>query len=243
MEGNKIAGDDLQRLKIGKTFTLDRTPVKGWELSKVVEGKAYDGKAAGSEYKITEAAADSGLEFTLFYKKKATITALSASKQYDGKALKLPEGQVRVDGLLEKHSLKSVGFDYANADVEEGRLTAGIATVTPKDAAIDGPKAADYYSIRYISGTLEVTKINVTIRIEPDRWTGAVYTGDVYKAGFTNPSKSEKDYVIISHDGYSEKYFDSIWETVKSKATYDKAAAGLKYYGVARAMLATTHTT
>ena len=233
MEGNKIAGDDLQRLKIGKTFTLDRTPVEGWELSKVVEGKAYDGKAAGSEYKITEAAADSGLEFTLFYKKKATITALSASKQYDGKALKLPEGQVRVDGLLEKHSLKSVGFDYANADVEEGRLTAGIATVTPKDAAIDGPKAADYYSIRYISGTLEVTKINVTIRIEPDRWTGAVYTGDVYKAGFTNPSKSEKDYVIISHDGYSEKYFDSIWETVKAKATYDKAAAGLKYYGVA----------
>ena len=233
MAGNKIAGDDLQRLKIGKTFTLDRTPVEGWELSKVVEGSVYDGKAAGSEYKITEAAADSGLEFTLFYKKKATITALSASKQYDGKALTLPEGQVRIDGLLDGHSLKSVDFNYADADVESGRLTAGIATVTPKDAVIEGPTAADYYSIRYISGTLEVTKINVTIRVEPDRWTGAVYTGDVYKAGFTNPSKSESDYVIISHDGYKETYLNSIWETIRAKATYDESAAGLKYYGIA----------
>ncbi len=233
MAGNKIAGDDLQRLKVGKTFTLGRTQVEGWELSKVVAGTSYDGKAAGSEYKITDAVADSGLEFTLFYRKKATITALSASKQYDGKVLKLPEGQVRVEGLLEGHSLKSVDFTYSDADAEDGRIKAGVTTVTPKNAVISGAEPDDYYTIRYISGTLEVSKINVTIRIEPDRWTGAVYNGETYKAGFTNPSKTESDYVIISHDGYKKEYLDSIWETIKAKATYDESAAGLKYYGVA----------
>ena len=150
MAGNKIAADDVQKLKVGRTFTLGRAAMEGWELNKAVTGTSLDGAEAGSEYKITEENAASGLEFTLFYQKKATITALSASKQYDGEALKLPEDQVRVEGLLEGHTLGSVSFDYDGADSEDGRLEAGVVTVTPKDAVISGAPSADYYSIRYI---------------------------------------------------------------------------------------------
>ena len=233
MAGNSIAGDDVQRCKIGETFNLARTPIDGWELYKVVEGDSLGGAEASSQYRVTEKTTKSGLEFTLFYQKKATVTALSARKQYDGKALTLPEAGSRVEGLLEGHSLESVEYDYSDADQENGRLDAGTTVVTPKNAVISGPSVDNYYKIRYVSGTLEVTKINVTVRIEPDRWTGAQYSGELYKAGFTNPLKKKTDYVLISHEGYSEKYLDKIWDALKGKATYDESAIGLKYYGIA----------
>ena len=134
----------------------------------------------------------------------------SNSKTYDGTALTLPtelSGQVTVDGLLEtqNHKLGSISFTYANADnspENNGRLNAGIATVTPSNAVImdasNQPVDANYYKVRYISGTLEVTKINVTIRVEPDRWTGAQYNGTLYKTGFTNPNKGVEDYVMMN---------------------------------------------
>ena len=232
MAGSKIAADHMEKLKVGKTFTLNRAVNEGWDLYKAVSGNAITGDGAGSDYKITEETTANGLEFTLFYQKKATITALSASKQYDGKVLKLPEEQVRVEGLKDGHTLGSIDFTYENADADsgDGRLAAGIATVTPKDAVIAGAPSDDYYSIRYISGTLEVSKINVTIRIEPDRWTGAAYTGEEYRAGFTNPNKKVADYVIISHAGYSEAYLDKVWDAITAKATYDENGKGLKYY-------------
>ena len=195
MNGDPIDGisDDVQKLKVGKTFTLSRTPIEGWELNKAVVGTAYSGTVAGDSYKITEAiaASDDGLEFTLFYQKKVTITVNSASKQYDGTALTLPEAltdQVEVEGLKDGHTLASVEYTYANADSTDGkgRVNAGITTVTPKNAVITGATPDNYYTVRYISGTLEVTKINVTVRIEPDRWPGNQYTGDVYKTGLTN---------------------------------------------------------
>ena len=75
----------------------------------------------------------------------------------------------------------------------------------------------EYYSIRYISGTLEVTKINVTIRIEPDRWTGNVYDGTEKQTGFTNPGKGIADYIMISHDDYADEYLDDVWDAAKGK--------------------------
>ena len=54
MEGKQIADDDEQVLKVGKTFTLSRTPIAGWSLNKAVEGTDYSGKEAGGSYKITE---------------------------------------------------------------------------------------------------------------------------------------------------------------------------------------------
>ena len=81
MDGNPIADSDAQRLKVGRTFTLARTPIAGWEINKVVEGTSYNGVEADADYKITEATAASGLTFTIFYQKKLTITAVSISKQ------------------------------------------------------------------------------------------------------------------------------------------------------------------
>ncbi|MGI6221720.1 MAG: MBG domain-containing protein [Coriobacteriales bacterium] len=239
MDGNPIASDYKQTLKVGNNFALSRTPIAGWELNKAVEGTSYDGTPAGDEYKITEETTANGLEFTLFYQKKVTITANSKTKQYDGTPLTLPEslsGQVAVAGLPEGESLTGIQFTYANADVDNGRLNAGVATVTPKNAVTNksSDHASNYYAFHYISGTLEVTKINVTIRIEPDRWTGNVYDGDVKEAGFTNPNKGIADYVIISHAGYKTEYLDDVWNVVKSKATYDPSAAGLGYIGIAK---------
>ena len=239
MDGNPVSDMHSETLKVGKTFTLSRTPIAGWELSKAVEGTSYGGTEAHDSYKVTEKVAESGLVFTLFYQKKATVTVVNQSKQYDGTALKLPAdlaNQVTVEGLLEGDSLTSLGYNYANADNgsdNDGRLNAGVATVTPKDAVISGHSNPDYYTVRYISGTLEVTKINVTVRIEPDRWTNAPYTGEEYKTGFTNPDKDIDDYILISHSGYSAKHLNDIWESVKAKAKYDENTAGVHYYGIA----------
>ncbi|QTE69336.1 InlB B-repeat-containing protein [Clostridiales bacterium] len=240
MDGNAIADEDTQILKIGKTYTLSRTPITGWALNKAVVGTNYNGDDAGSTYKITTEIANNGLIFTLFYQKKLTITAVNRIKPYDGTALKIAStisDQVTIEGLLSDkgHTLASIGYTYSGADNAEGdgRENAGVATVTPENATISGA-SENYYQIRYISGTLEVTKINVTVRVEPDRWTGNVYDGTVRKAGFTN-NKSIDEYVIISHDGYKTQYLNDIWATVVGKATYDATAGGHKYYGIAEA--------
>ncbi|MBR3296032.1 MAG: InlB B-repeat-containing protein, partial [Clostridia bacterium] len=239
MNGEAIADPHTEILKVGKTFTLSRTPIASWEINKTVVGTEYSGNVAGNEYKITEAVTEQGLVFTIFYQKKVTITANSFSKQYDGTVLTLPDAissQVNADGLLTGDTLSSVDFTYVNNDSSDpnGRVNAGIATVIPGKATITGAHDTSYYKIRYISGTLEVTKINVTIRIEPDRWTGAEYNGEIYETGFTNPTKGVDDYIMISHEGYNALYLDDIWELVKTKATYDGTAAGLHYYGIAK---------
>jgi len=241
MDGNPIASDDVQTLKVGKTFTLSRTPVSGWELNRAVEGTAYEGTVAGTDYKITEATTANGLEFTIFYQKKVTVTANSASQQYNGSELKLPSelsGQVTVEGLPEGESLTGVSFTYADTDnaTNDGRINAGVATVTPKNAQTNAIHAENYYAFRYISGTLTVTPINVTVRIEPDRWVGAPYTGEEYLTGFTNPGKTAAngaDYVMISHEGYAALYREAIWNMVTSLDNVKEGGAGLGYYVVA----------
>ena len=122
MDGNEIADPDKQILKVSKTFTLSRTPIAGWELNKAVVGTAYDGDPAADSYRIDEGTAGTGLTFTLYYQKKATITVVSRSKLYDGTALVLPENLedlVAIEGLLDDDSVTSLGFNYANADYPE----------------------------------------------------------------------------------------------------------------------------
>ena len=80
-----------------------------------------------------------------------------------------------------------------------------------------------------------MTPINVTVRIEPDRWVGIVYDGTEKKAGFTNESKpSPENYILISNEQYENSYLTQIWNTVKTKATYDASTPGLQYYGIAK---------
>ena len=184
----------------------------------------------------SRAIAPLALTFTLVYQKKATVTANSFTKLYDGTALTMPTvlaDQVTVDGLLDGDSLTGVTLGYANVDnaTNDGRLNAGVATVTPSAATISGKGAnPNYYKVRYINGTLEVTKINVTIRIEPDRWTGNVYDGTEYKTGFTNGKKTVADYIMISDPGYATAYLDTIWNTIKGLSNVKAGGAGLGYY-------------
>ena len=238
MNGARIPGvdPDTQILKVGKNFTLARTPIAGWEFYSATNAQ---GGQAGSNYKITDEIAQTGLEFYLRYQKKVTITFDGESKQYNGEALTVPENiaeLVTVDGLLDGYTVDKVDFDITNNDVENGRLNAGVATVTPKNASISSNKRGaygdGYWAVRYISGTLEITAINVTVRIEPDRWTGAIYNGEEYKTGFTHPKKGIADYVMISHEGYASEYRDEIWSQITelSNVTHDDTAAGLGYY-------------
>lgn len=224
--GNPIAAH-TEILKIGQTFTLSRIAAGGWDLYKAVEGTGLNGTPAKDEYKISEAMAENGLTLTVYYQKRATVTVSSDSKQYDGTLLKLPGQGYEVTGLLDGDSVDSVSYDLDGAESTDpiGRLNSGIATITPKDAVLSGTHASveNYYNFRYISGTLEVTKINVTIRVEPDRWTGNTYNGSVRKTGFTNSTKDVADYVIISSDQYSETvidetttYLDAIWAKINS---------------------------
>ncbi|MBE6019009.1 MAG: hypothetical protein E7230_01525 [Clostridiales bacterium] len=241
MEGQPIADPDTKTLKVGNTFTLSRTPIAGWDLNKAVKGASFSDPLAEDSLKITEAVIEAnpnGLVYTLFYQKRLTITANSFSKQYDGTALMMPttiNDAVTVEGLADGDTLTGISFGYQGTDnpTQNGRINAGTATVTPAAPQISGRHNANYYKVRVLSGSLEVTKINVTIRIEPDRWTGAEYNGEVYKAGFTNPSKQISDYVIISHEGYRTEYLDDVWNAVKAKAQHDSSAAGLGYYGIA----------
>ena len=238
MEKNPIgSGEVKQILKVGNTFTLDRSPITGWEL---YSAKVTNGGDAGNDYKITDEVADNGLDFTLTYQKKATITIVDQNKPYDGVALKLPAStsdRLIMDGLVDGDTLGSLTYTYTGCDntTNDGRLNAGYCTVKPSSAVIykesGEARGSNYYAIRYISGTLEVTKVTVTIRIEPDRWTSADYNGTEYMAGFTNPSKEQIDnYVMISYPDYKEEYLNAIWETVLTKATYNENAGGFKYY-------------
>lgn len=240
MNGAEIRTTNEQLLKVGKTFTLARPAISGWELNKAVKGTAYTDPDAETQYKITEDVTTGELVFTLYYQRKAIVTAVSSSKSYDGTPLYQPDSlndQIQVEGLLEGDSIASVQYTYANADSTDGkgRLNAGTATVTPHSALISGAHAENpnYYKFHYASGTLDVNKINVTVRIEPDRWTNIPYDGEVKKAGFTNSTKATADkYVLISHEGYKTKYLDAIWNKIISldNVERDETTPGMHYY-------------
>ena len=242
MNGNPIPNviSHEEKLKVGKTFTLARLAINGWELNKAVEGTDYSDPAAQNQYKITEDVTTGELVFTLYYQRKAIVTAVSSSKSYDGTPLYQPDSlndQIKVEGLMDGDSIGSVKYTYANADSTDskGRLNAGTATVTPHSAVISGAHAGNpnYYKFHYVSGTLDVNKINVTVRIEPDRWTNIPYDGQVKKAGFTNSTKATADkYVLISHEGYKTEYLDDIWNKIISldNVKYDPNTPGMHYY-------------
>ena len=146
------------------------------------------------------------------------------------------------DGLLDGDSLSAFTLHYVQQDGSElepadGRLNAGVCLVTPADAVISGRHSGgNYYSIRYLSGSLEVTKISVSVRVEPDRWTNTTYTGSAYKAGFTNPDKGIEDYVRISSERYASQYLDAIWAAVLDDGglRLDAGAPGLGYVAIER---------
>nr|MBQ4454008.1 InlB B-repeat-containing protein [Clostridia bacterium] len=137
MDGGAIADPSVQTVKVGQTFTLKQTPITGWELNRAVEGTYQSQNAASGSYTITETLADNGLTLTLVYQRKLTITARSASKQYDGDPLVLGENPYTAVGLQAGDSISNIEFTYTNADYDidgvKGRLNAGIAVVMPHD--------------------------------------------------------------------------------------------------------------
>nr|MCR4827153.1 InlB B-repeat-containing protein [Bacteroidales bacterium] len=201
MDGNPIAGkpQETAHPRIGDTYYVP-DDLTDWTLDHVI---ASDG-SEDTKYVISDIV---NLTIDVYYRKQLTISANNKEKPYDGTALvSLGTGDVlSVDGLMSGHVLTGISFNGSQTDV-------GTSATTPRNAVISGPTSgADYYDIEYVSGTLTVTKANVTITIDPDRWTGNYYTGNAYKAGFTNPNKTIDDYISISNDSYKNAYQQTIW--------------------------------
>ena len=182
MDGVAIPGKPQvqENLRLGDMYVVSTDPLNGW---------TYDHVTASNGGTVTEYINDgTPLTINVYYKKQLTITAVNLEKDYDGTALQSTSvNQVTVATLSSGHTLESISFTGSQTD-------AGFSSTTPEYAVISGPQAdvnyAYYYDIEYVSGRLTVNPINVTITIDPDRWTGNMYTGNVYQTGFTNPNKT-----------------------------------------------------
>ena len=108
--------------------------------------------------------------------RKLTVTADSAEREYDGKAL---TASFSSDGLAEGDSISSATVEGSQTDV-------GSSASTVKDAKIvnaDGEDVTDCYDITYKPGTLTVTPAKATITVNSaSKVQGAadpVFTGTV----------------------------------------------------------------
>ncbi|MBQ9249646.1 MAG: InlB B-repeat-containing protein [Oscillospiraceae bacterium] len=125
-----------------------------------VKVKDASGKDVTDQYKITTVSGT--LEVT---KKPLTLTAESASKTYDGKAL--VNRNVRATALASKDHVLSVEYEITNSDgnvikngaVNVGTYTKRITTVTIKEGSKD---VTSNYAITKIDGKLTITAGSTT---------------------------------------------------------------------------------
>ncbi|MBQ7699811.1 MAG: hypothetical protein IJT49_05665 [Clostridia bacterium] len=114
-----------------------------------------------------------------------TITAKSASKEYDGTPL--TKDEYDVSGLLEGHSVESV-------DIKGSQTVCGSSDNVISNAKIVngiGEDVTSSYNITYQNGKLEITKKAVTITADSD---AKVYDGKALtKNSYTNTPLAEAD--------------------------------------------------
>ena len=148
--------------------------------------------------------------------------AENKSKTYDGTALSSEGiGDLQpVDGLAEGHTLTGIEF-------RGSQTNAGSSKTVPQNATIKGPKSSNYYDITYVPGTLTVTPLEVTVYIDPDRYTGNVYNGTQYNAGFCNPNKQPEDYINIPNAAYKNAHLsDFVSQIEANRVLFSKIDAG-----------------
>ena len=224
MTGEPITGVESveEHERVGQTYQVDRKSISGY---------TYDYTDHEEIFRVVNS---DEIEIKVYYKRHLTIVANNKSKPYDGTAL-VSEGVgdlANIEGLAPGDSVTSIEYTGSQTD-------AGTHSTTPRNAVISGTHDTNYYSITYVPGSLTVTPIAVTVTVDPDRWTGNIYTGKVYEAGFTNTNKTKEDYVSINNESYKEKYLDTIWNslTSPSKTLISETDAG--YYTVSAAEIET----
>ncbi|MBE5831153.1 MAG: hypothetical protein E7306_05380 [Butyrivibrio sp.] len=170
MGGNQIPGKNPETVsgKSGASYQIN-TSINGYTYKKTTNGT----REVGTTFSFR----DGAITRYVYFQKNLTITAKNKTKAYDGTAL-VSEGvgDVTVEGLLNGHALTGISFTGS-------QTLGGSSPTTPKDAVIEGA-SADYYAIRYLPGTLTVTRKTVLVTIIGDV-VDKVYDGQVHTAGYT----------------------------------------------------------
>ena len=212
MEGDNLQNADDNYLQVGETYTLD-TVVNGYTLDRVEKNGEPTDERSFMAVSDTEE-----IIIKAYYRKDLIILAHSAYQPYDGNPLALGSdpSNVTADGLKDGHTLTGItitntGKKKDGSIDERGQIDVGIGEAVPSAAVItglkDGLTAEQFYEITYLPGALTVTKINIIISVEPDRWTGNVYDGKYKATGFTNGNKTIADYIIINNEAYMDKTY------------------------------------
>ena len=134
-------------------------------------------------------------------KKNLTITAGSASKQYDGTAL--TKNEYTANGLVNGDTVASVtvtGTVTNVADTATGNNTASSAVIKNGEAVKTGN-----YEISYVDGTLTITKAPLTIKANDKTIT---YGEEPANAGvtYTGLIDAEKDGSVVTGLDYDYTY-------------------------------------
>ena len=224
MCGNPIPGIPVVKKAVQKNamYELDRN-LQGYTFNKLCASWAGLPEPQCSTYvsstPVVWEAPDgpSSLEAWAYFQKNLTITAKNQNKTYDGTALR-SEGtdDVTLLGLETGHALSSISYDGSVTNVSEGSVP-----TTPRDAQFTG--ACDsFYHIEYVPGNLRIDPQNVTVALNPDRWTnGDCYNGVPRTIGFRNNGAE----IIISSALYDSQHGDEI-RTQASAISMTKTDAG-----------------
>ncbi len=197
MDGDPLMAPKVSREKVGATYQVKIPSIAGYIYHTIIDNNGE----SKTKYKID---GSGDLTINVYYQKKLKITANNKGKTYDGTALTSDPANpadIIIDGLESGHTVSGITFKGSQTD-------AGSSKTIPEGAEITGPQSDEYYAITYVPGTLTVSPANVTILIEPDRWTGNTYDGTERKAGFTNASKKLEDYVVINNANYKADHLN-----------------------------------
>ena len=162
--------------------------VDGDELIVVVEGSQTDA-GIGTNKVVSYKVMRNGVDVTSFYtfavtvdgtlevtKRDITITADSASKEYDG--TELTKDSFTVSGIVEG--------EQANVTITGSQTFAGSSANVASDATVisDGKDVTANYNITYVDGILTVEKKSDTVTITADsaskEYDGTALTNDSY---------------------------------------------------------------
>ena len=172
MDGNPIKAAETVNAKLNSTVNFNVTAVNGYSFKRSeIDGVSGTKKSL----KVTE-----GRPYTVnvYFQKTLRIEGKTITHEYDGTAYKLATvDDVNVTGLASGHTLSSIAFTNA-----AGRKNIGTTMMKPKTAVISGA-SDDYYKITYVSGSVTITPVEVTVIIAGDQ-VEETYDGQAHTAGY-----------------------------------------------------------
>lgn len=238
MEGDRVVERGVSRapavtyLEVGETFVVDPAVV-GYTLvpdkTEITKNGEETEEGADLSFKVTDST--DVYDIKLYYKKDLTVLAHSAIRAYNGQPLTWPSepagniDNVTLEGIKSGHALTGILITGSQTEVGSSNCDPVASSIT-MDGLATGLTPTDFYNITCLPGSLTVTKINVVISVEPDRWTGETYDGEPRPTGFTNERKAIDDYIIISNTAFDQQYLETLWNNLLANLKAANTATG-----------------